>query len=147
MFTLDRQAPERHYRGRIQQEFSSGGVDARISRTILATAEVQYHLREGGRAMAVRDFVDEEGTKWRVWPVLRSSIHPKTAAEDYLGEYGDGWLCFESANERRRLARYPEDWERMTDKELCRLLQRAAVVPVRGGGKHTPPKPGDSISP
>ena len=36
--------------------------------------------------MAVRDFVDEKGMKWRVWPVLRSSIHPKTAAEDYLGE-------------------------------------------------------------
>jgi hypothetical protein len=97
--------------------------------------------------MAVRDFVDEQGTKWRVWPVLRSSIHPKTAAEDYLGEYGDGWLCFESGGdgERRRLARYPEDWERMTDKELCRLLERAAVVPVRG--KHTPPKPGDSVTP
>ena len=97
--------------------------------------------------MAVRDFVDEDGTRWRVWPVLRSSIHPKTAAEDYLGEYGDGWLCFESANERRRLARYPEDWEKMTEKDLCRLLERAAVVPVRGGGKHTPPKPGDSINP
>lgn len=95
--------------------------------------------------MAVRDFVDEQGTKWRVWPVLRSSIHPRTAAEDYLGEYGDGWLCFESANERRRLARYPEDWERMNDKDLCLLLERAAVVPVRG--KHTPPKPGESVSP
>ena len=97
--------------------------------------------------MAVRDFVDEEGTKWRVWPVLRSSIHPKTAAEDYLGEYGDGWLCFESSSERRRLARYPEDWEKMSDKDLCRLLERAAHVPVRGGSKHTPPKPGDSITP
>ena len=42
--------------------------------------------------MAVRDFTDESGMKWRVWPVLRSSIHPKTAAEDYLGDYGDGWL-------------------------------------------------------
>src|SRR5438445_548296 len=58
--------------------------------------------------MAVRDFVDEKGMKWRVWPVLRSSIHPKTAAEDYLGDYGEGWLCFESQHERRRLARFPE---------------------------------------
>jgi hypothetical protein len=97
--------------------------------------------------MAVRDFVDEQGTKWRVWPVLRSSIHPRTAAEDYLGEYGDGWLCFESPHERRRLARYPEDWERLSDKELCLLLERAAVVPTRGSNKHTPPKPGESITP
>jgi hypothetical protein len=95
--------------------------------------------------MAVRDFVDERGMKWRVWPGLRSSIHPKTAAEDYLGDYGDGWLCFESHQERRRLARYPEDWDKMVDAELCKLLTKAALVPVRG--KPTPPKPGDSVNP
>ena len=96
--------------------------------------------------MAVRDFMDEGGTKWRVWPVLRSSIHPKTAAEDYLGDYGDGWLCFESAQERRRLARFPEDWDKMPDGDLCKLLSKAAVVQARGAGRQTPPKPGDSIS-
>jgi len=95
--------------------------------------------------MAVRDFVDEKGLKWRVWPVLRSSIHPKTAAEDYLGDYGEGWLCFESPKERRRLAHYPEDWEKMSDKALCALLGKAAVVPVRG--KPTPPNPADSVNP
>ena len=94
--------------------------------------------------MAVRDFVDETGLKWRVWPVLRSSIHPKTAAEDYLGDYGDGWLCFESGGERRRLARYPDDWDKMTDQDLCKLLSTAALVPVRG--KRTPPKAGDAVS-
>jgi len=96
--------------------------------------------------MAVRDFFDEKGLKWRVWPVLRSSIHPKTAAEDYLGDYGEGWLCFESQHERRRLARFPEDWDKMSDQDLCKLLARAAVVPTRGSGR-TPPKPGDSITP
>ena len=94
--------------------------------------------------MAVRDFMDESGTKWRVWPVLRSSIHPKTAAEDYLGDYGDGWLCFESPKERRRLARFPEDWDKMPDADLCKLLGKAAVVQARGS-RQTPPKPGDSI--
>ena len=94
--------------------------------------------------MAVRDFVDEKGMKWRVWPVLRSSIHPKTAAEDYLGDYGEGWLCFESQQERRRLARYPDDWDKMTEGDLCKLLSKAALVPVRN--RATPPKPGDSIS-
>jgi len=94
--------------------------------------------------MAVRDFVDESGLKWRVWPVLRSSIHPKTAAEDYLGDYGDGWLCFESGHERRRLARYPDDWDKMTDQDLCKLLSKAALVPLRG--KRTPPKAGDAVS-
>ena len=95
--------------------------------------------------MAVRDIVDERGVKWRVWAVQRSSIHPKTAAEDFLGDYGEGWLCFESTNERRRLARFPQDWDKMADKALCGLLTKAAVVPVRG--KKTPPKPGDAANP
>jgi hypothetical protein len=95
--------------------------------------------------MAVRDIVDENGTKWRVWAVQRSSIHPKTAAEDFLGDYGEGWLCFESSSERRRLARFPQDWDKMHDKDLCGLLSRAAVVPQRG--KKTPPKPGDAANP
>jgi hypothetical protein len=95
--------------------------------------------------MAVRDFVDEKNVKWRVWPVLRASIHPRTAVEDYLGDYGEGWLCFESPNERRRLAHYPDDWDKISDKELCKLLSKAAIVPVRG--TRTPPKPGESINP
>jgi hypothetical protein len=95
--------------------------------------------------MAVRDVIDEKGVKWRVWAVQRSAIHPKTAAEDFLGDYGEGWLCFESANERRRLARFPDDWDKIGEKELCGLLSKAAIVPVRG--KRTPPKPGDSASP
>ncbi|HEX9221360.1 MAG TPA: hypothetical protein VF858_12825, partial [Gemmatimonadaceae bacterium] len=62
-----------------------------------------------------------------------------------LGDYGEGWLCFESANERRRLARFPQDWDRMADRDLLGLLTKAAVVPVRG--KKTPPKPGEAANP
>jgi hypothetical protein len=95
--------------------------------------------------MAVRDVVDEQGVKWRVWAVQRSAIHPRTAAEDFLGDYSEGWLCFESANERRRLARYPDDWDKMPDRELLSLLAKAVTVPVRG--RRTPPKPGDAANP
>jgi hypothetical protein len=91
--------------------------------------------------MAVRDIVDEDGNSWKVWAVMSSAIHPKTAAEDFLGEYSDGWLCFECANQRRRLARFPQDWDRMAEKDLLRLLKNAEIVQPR---KHTPPKPGDS---
>lgn len=94
--------------------------------------------------MAVRDFVDEKGVKWRVWPVPISAI-PKTAAEDYLGDYGDGWLCFESSTERRRLARFPNDWDGLSEQDLSKLLKSAAVVQARSG--RTPPKPGQSVNP
>jgi hypothetical protein len=94
--------------------------------------------------MAVRDVVDENGTKWKIWSVTQSSIHPKTAAEDYLGDYSEGWLCFECDNQRRRLARYPQDWDKLPDKELVRLLKAAQVVAPR---RNTPPKPGDAANP
>lgn len=83
--------------------------------------------------MAVRDFVDSNGTKWKAWPVTQERIHPKTAAEDFLGDYEGGWLCFESGTERRRLARYPKDWATLTDEHLCKLLAAAAVVTPRKG--------------
>ncbi len=92
--------------------------------------------------MAVRDVVDDNGTKWKIWPVTESSIHPKTAAEDYLGDYSEGWLCFESETQRRRLARVPQDWGRMPDKELLGLLKAAQVVAPR---RTTPPKPGSGV--
>ncbi len=92
--------------------------------------------------MAVRDFVDSNGVTWKVWPVTPDSLQPKTAAEDYLGEYGDGWLCFESATERRRLARYPERWDELTDSELGTLLKAAAIVQARKS-MHFPPPTAD----
>jgi hypothetical protein len=104
---------------------------------------LQWIGSSGGTEMAVRDVVDENGTKWKIWSVTQSSIHPKTAAEDYLGEYSEGWLCFECANQRRRLARFPQDWDRLPDKELIRLLKTAHVVTPR---RQTPPKPGDAAN-
>jgi hypothetical protein len=90
--------------------------------------------------MAVRDFVDAEGVKWKVWPVVPEALQPKTASEDYLGEYEAGWLCFESASARRRLPDYPEDWEQLSDAELRALLHVATVVPERKS-VHLPPEP------
>jgi hypothetical protein len=89
--------------------------------------------------MAVRDFVDANGVSWRVWPVTPEALQPKTAAEDYLGDYGDGWLCFESTGERRRLPHYPTDWENLSDEELHTLLNAAAIVPARKPTSFPPP--------
>jgi hypothetical protein len=96
--------------------------------------------------MAVRDIVGAEGTAWKVWAVTGSSIHPKTAAEDYLGEYSEGWLCFESAKSRSRLAQFPQDWDKLPDKELLRLLKTAHVVQPRKSPVPSP-TPGDRARP
>ena len=95
--------------------------------------------------MAVRDFKDERDVVWRAWPVLATSIHPRTAAEDYLGDFSEGWLCFECADgERRRLAKYPRDWDKLPEAQLRTLLKAATAVPPR---KRTPPRSGDNIDP
>jgi hypothetical protein len=90
--------------------------------------------------MAVRDFSDADGTGWRVWAVSVDALQPRTAAEDYLGEYGEGWLCFESATERRRLAGVPAGWEQFPVSELQALLGRAVLVPTRRTSHLEPPE-------
>ena len=95
--------------------------------------------------MAVRDFTDERGVSWRVWAVTPDQLQPRTAAEDYLGDFGEGWLCFESKHERRRLASFPADWAALPDSALQDLLGQATVAPARrgahaeGGEERKPP--------
>ena len=43
-------------------------------------------------------------------------------------EFGDGWLCFESAVSKRRLTPVPAGWRTMSDRELASLLGQALTV-------------------
>jgi hypothetical protein len=72
-----------------------------------------------------------------VWDITPEKMHPATAAEDYLGDYQEGWLTFESEAERRRLARVPPDWDRFPEEELEWLLDAARVVAHRTPGART----------
>jgi hypothetical protein len=45
--------------------------------------------------------------------------------------YGDGWLCFECMEEKRRLVPVPAGWERLSEEELARLLEHARVARSR----------------
>ena len=75
--------------------------------------------------MTLRTFEDSSGERWTVWDTVRSSDTPVTAA------FVDGWLTFDSAAEKRRLAPIPGGWVAATDQQLERLLARAEPV-VRG---------------
>lgn len=79
--------------------------------------------------MAVREFTDRRGTAWRVWEVTPEHMHPATRGEDYLSNFQDGWLTFESSAEKRRLeAPYPGDWTTLSIPALEALAQRATPV-------------------
>jgi hypothetical protein len=43
----------------------------------------------------------------------------------------EGWLCFESDGDKRRLVGPPVGWEQLQDMELLEMLGRAAAVRVR----------------
>lgn len=86
--------------------------------------------------MALREFSDWLGREWLVWEVEpfsverhvieeRSAAIAGTTRMDMAGAFG-GWLVFESARERRRLAPYPDDWATLTDAALGELLDDAS---------------------
>lgn len=82
--------------------------------------------------MAVREFTDTNNIVWRVWDVTTAQMHPVTKNEDFMGELADGWLAFESAYEKRRLAApYPAEWATMSIPELEALCQQAPRVVTR----------------
>jgi hypothetical protein len=70
--------------------------------------------------MAVREFVDSSGVKWRVWNTRPSR------GEMLSGEFEHGWLTFESAASLRRCTPIPAGWETAPPDRL-ELLCRVAT--------------------
>lgn len=84
--------------------------------------------------MALREFRDRAGVEWRAWDITSESMHPVTAREMFVGRYVDfqeGWLVFESAHERRRLAPYPSQWADFSVDDLEALVAMATPSPSR----------------
>lgn len=100
--------------------------------------------------MAHREFRTADGRDWAVWSVSpeyaerRAGDAPDTAqlaAErrahtnyrvPLSGALTNGWLCFETTGEKRRLAPVPESWARLSDAGLIELCERAARVEHTG---------------
>ena len=81
----------------------------------------------------LREFTDSAGREWRVWDVYpspRSSKADQAAASITFGkpELAEGWLCFESAQERRRLAPIPPTWEVCEGPALEELCSKAGYA-------------------
>ena len=95
--------------------------------------------------MSHRSFKDSFGRTWDVWTVVPTRVERRAATpptsqpaverreHDELrarldARFTGGWLCFETKREKRRLAPFPDSWERADDAELERLCQRATEV-------------------
>ena len=88
--------------------------------------------------MALREFADENGLRWKAWDVTSDQIHPKTRAEDYMKDLAEGWLVFERSDgeEKRRLCPYPDGWVALDERQLCELRDRAEPVKRRPSPPH-----------
>ncbi len=105
--------------------------------------------------MALREFVDSEGTVWMVWdvPPARSYDPPRSGTDRRTGESSrhaperravqdrrrrnvppfllHGWICFECEREKRRLVPPPPEWDSCSDSELEALCREAPVSTPR----------------
>jgi hypothetical protein len=95
--------------------------------------------------MALREFRDEKGHRWRVWnvapqvPLWMSGVaageaEPTGAAAVLAARkrltpgLEQGWLCFENDTEKRRLSPIPAGWAEAPETELRRMCADARAV-------------------
>jgi len=69
--------------------------------------------------MAMREFEDQNGTRWTVWDTVPANT---TGLTD---EYRRGWLTFDNGTDRCRLAPIPADWTELPAERLTLLLRVA----------------------
>ena len=83
--------------------------------------------------MAFRTFRDPEGREWQVWDVVPSREEEFGSGwPGYLPpEMAEGWLCFEAADQKRRLSPYPHGWEERDEAGIHALCQNALPVTRR----------------
>ena len=85
----------------------------------------------------LRAFRDSTGVEWRVWEVFPSKASPLSSADSMsrtslMGSaYANGWLCFESDREKRRLAPIPQGWEHSGPRQIEELWKAATPVAPR----------------
>lgn len=94
--------------------------------------------------MTHRKIKDGDGQSWDVWEVYPSVVEQRMSGEHPAALPGEtatkdrrevrllvpsalqqGWLAFQSGEERRRLAPIPHNWTALADAALVELLGRA----------------------
>lgn len=88
----------------------------------------------------LRGFTDSTGVEWRVWEVYPTRAGSPSTAESFSSAklkgtvFAEGWLCFESKTEKRRLAPIPDGWDKNEYTLLEQLLGQATPVELRRNG-------------
>jgi hypothetical protein len=106
--------------------------------------------------MPYRTFVDSKGTDWQVWDIVprlserrADDVVERRLADVEIpfanrrrdarrltdsrravlrGTYAQGWLCFDSGREKRRLSPIPQDWLTCSPEVLERYFRNGERV-------------------
>ena len=70
-------------------------------------------------------FRDADGIEWTITEIAASALAALPRASLRHPEFKDGWLLFQSARLRKRLAPYPKEWQSLTAEELSELCSQA----------------------
>jgi hypothetical protein len=87
----------------------------------------------------LRGFTDSTGVEWRVWEVFPNDVGNAPSSESFTRTtlkdtaYAEGWLCFESTDQKRRLAPIPVGWQYKDLPVLEQFLSKATPVSARRG--------------
>lgn len=92
----------------------------------------------------LRQFRDEDGVVWEAWEVSAASLHDLSSGGCVEPELEEGWLCFLSGAEKRRLVSYPGGWQYLPERTLVELCGRAQRV-LRPGGAVELPREGAGL--
>ena len=80
--------------------------------------------------MALRTFLNRDGTEWNVWNVVPTLMHNDRKVALSIG-MTHGWLCFESGGVKRRIVPVPDGWEDWSDDEPATALAASQSVDRR----------------
>ncbi|MBW3572021.1 MAG: hypothetical protein KY467_13035 [Gemmatimonadetes bacterium] len=80
--------------------------------------------------MATRSLRAPDGTVWEVWDVQPGLQLESRPGRSVLlpDEMAAGWLCFDSAGEKRRLYPIPSCWDECADADLLQMCRDARPV-------------------
>jgi hypothetical protein len=111
-------------------------------RTAAGAAEMGAAEAAASQETTHRSFTDPSGVVWDVF-----AVYPEARLSPRLrGTFPQGWLCFDSGPEKRRLSPIPENWQALSDGELERLAARAERARPRRRSRSGDDDPGPTES-
>jgi len=134
MLEIATEAAKRAVSLRRRRRADGAAKKGRGGKGVMADAEAA--ASPGAAHRSIRDAAGVTWDVFAVYPEARLSPHSQLK-----GTFAQGWLCYDSGTEKRRLSPIPESWQTLSEEALARLAQQAEVAGRRRGRSADHPGP------